>query len=62
MKTRKIHNFNDYTNLSKKKKAIKEKLNATIAERVLKKKEAKGLTVEIITLKRQLKTVVNKIG
>lgn len=62
MRNRKVYQFEEYGVLSEKKKAIKDRLNATSNERKEKRKEIKELSAEMRTLKRQLKNVEGKIG
>lgn len=62
MRLRKVYNFDDFTTLSEKKRAIKLKMNEAKKERTDKQTEAKELTAEIRILKRQLKAIEKKIG
>ncbi len=62
MRKRKIYNFDEFSKLNEKKRAIKAKMNEAKKERAEKQNEAKEFTAEIRRLKKQLNSVEQKIG
>ncbi|MDD3860373.1 MAG: hypothetical protein PHW83_09265 [Bacteroidales bacterium] len=57
-----IYDFEKFSDLNEKKKAMKKAINDIDNERNGKRREVKKLSTELRKLKRGLKTVINKIG
>lgn len=58
----KIYDFEQFSDLNEKKKAIKKAINDISNDREEKRMAVKKLSTEIRKLKRRLKTLTNKIG
>lgn len=58
----KIYDFEQFSDLNEKKKAIKKAINDISNDREEKRIAVKKLSTEIRKLKRRLKTLTNKIG